>query len=138
MKRLDCHSRIKRAKANYDTAHQAVSVFITLVENDPGILYDNGLELNTLKVMLATLHEVYFAHMFACFETSIRHFWTTTVRNTKPGTEQLPQDDLDTAHDIRDYRNSIIHDDHIPRRLFTIVEALGPLNVFLARLPLEW
>jgi hypothetical protein len=111
-------------------------------------LYTNDLSLTELRSLAQELHDVYFVRMFACFESSLRHFWRTTIKNSKPLTRQLlssiagrlgvPQDTLDTVQEIRDFRNYLIHEEHEVKRRFTIVEASGHLNTYLARLPLEW
>ncbi len=148
MRRLDCHDRIKRVKSSYETAFNTVTVFIGIVEEQPDYLYNNDLDLSEMRALAKELHDIYFVRMFACFESCIRHYWWTRVRETKPATEQLlnsmahkvgvPQDMLDTVHEIRDFRNNLIHEDHRANKRFTIDEASGPLNTYLARLPLEW
>jgi hypothetical protein len=91
-----------------------------------------------MRALPQELHDVYFARMFACFESDLRHFWRTTVRDTKPLTEQLlsaiaarrqiPQDRLDNVQWIREFRNHLIHGDQGFTRPFTIDEAGSHLN----------
>jgi hypothetical protein len=86
--------------------------------------------------------------MFACFESSLRHYWRASVRDTRPLTEQLissiagrrgvPQDTVDAVHEIREFRNCLIHEETEVEERFTIDEASRHLNTFLARLPLKW
>jgi len=149
MRRIDCHDRIKHMKRSYDTALKSVDVLLGLVASRPEYLNRYGLDPNEMQnLSKGGLHDVYFATMFACFESSIRHFWRTSVRNSRPGTEQLlnlvagrrgvPQDVLDTVHEIRDFRNYLIHGDNQIKKRFTIDEASSALNTFVARLPLQW
>ena len=148
MRRLDCHDAIKQVKSSYRTAVQTVSVLIGLVEAQPEYLYANDLALSELRALPGELHDIYFTRMFACFESSLRHYWRTEIRNSKPLTQQLlssiaakrgvPQDMLDTVQEIRDFRNYLIHEEHEIKRRFTIEEASGHLNTYLARLPLQW
>ena len=148
MRRLDCHDRIKKTKSSYDAALKAVTVVIRLAEEQPDFRYNHNLDLTEMRALEKVLHDVYFVRMFACFESSIRHYWWNKIRETKPLTEQLlssmagrlgvPQDTLDTVHEIRSFRNILIHEDHRATRQFTIDEASGPLNTYLARLPREW
>ena len=94
------------------------------------------------------LHDIYFVQLFASFESSLRGYWRTNVRDTKPLTMQLiaavaarrgvPDDTRDTVQEIREFRNLLIHEEHEVRHRFTIDEASGHLNTYLARLPLEW
>jgi len=146
MHRIDCHDSIKRVMGNYDIAFRMVDVLRQRVK--PKDLFDSGLELNALRDLSRELHDVYFVRMFSCFESSIRHFWRETVKNTKPPTKQLvnsvadkrgiPDDIKVTVHEIRDFRNYLIHGGHEIVRRFTIKEASQTLNKYLARLPLDW
>jgi hypothetical protein len=86
--------------------------------------------------------------MFALFESSPRHYWRTNIRDSKPLTQQLissiagrlgvPQDTLDKVQEIRKFRNYLLHEEFEVTSSFTIEEASGHLNTYLARLPLEW
>jgi hypothetical protein len=148
MRRLDCHGRIKQVTSNYQTALRTVRTLIRLVEQQPELLRNYGLDLIEMRDVADQLHEIYFSRMFACFESSLRDFWRAKVKVTKPLTEHLissiaarrgvPQDTLDIVQEIRDFRNSLIHDEHSASRQFTIDEAIPHLNTYLARLPLEW
>jgi hypothetical protein len=147
MRRLDCHNAIKQVKSRFQTALQTVSVLIGMVIEQPEFLYIYNLDLAEMRALAAELHDIYFTRMFACFESSLRHFWRTTIRDTKPRTEHLissiaarlgvPQDTLDAVQEIRTFRNYLIHEEHEVQKRYTIDEASGPLNTYLARLPLE-
>lgn len=149
MRRLDCHDRLKAVMGSYETARRTLAVFIAIVESDPAILYRNDLELSGIRALERELHSVFFARLFACFESALRHYWRENVRNSRPGTEQLlnaiaarlgvPQDTLDVAQEIRDFRNYLMHEEYEAEpKPFTAAQASAPLNTFLARLPLEW
>lgn len=148
MRRLDCHNALKQVLSSYRTARRTVHVLIEVVIHQPDYLYNNDLTLADMRAFANELHDIYFARMFASFESSLRHYGRTRIRNTKPPTQQLvsriaerlgvPQDVLDTVHEIRDFRNYLIHEEHEVKRRFTLEEASGYLNTYLARLPLEW
>jgi hypothetical protein len=148
MRRLDCHDRLKQVRSSYETALQAVKLSIGIVTQQPEYLYSHNLTLAEMRSLVVELHDLYFARMFATFESSLRHYWRTRVRDTKPVTEQLlssiagrlgvPQDTLDAVHEIRNFRNYLIHEEHEPQRRIAIDEASRHLNTYLARLPGEW
>jgi hypothetical protein len=148
MRRFDCLDRMSDVRRSYQTAIQTINVFASLAEAKPDYLHVNNLTLHEIRTLAYVLHDVYFAKIFAAFESSIRHYWRENVRDTKPMTEVLiaslagklgvPQDTLDEVQAIRDFRNSITHDEHEPAKRYTIDEAVGHLNTFLARLPLRW
>jgi len=148
MKLLDCHNAIKQVKSNYQTALQTVNVLIGIVVELPQLLYNHNLDLTEMRSLALNLHDVYFVRMFASFESSLRHYWRTKLRDTKPLTQQIlsslagrfgvPQDTLDIVQEIREFRNYLIHEEHEIKKRFTIEEASKHLNTFLARLPIEW
>jgi hypothetical protein len=70
MRRIDCHSRIKEVRSNYETALQAVNVLIGMVMEQSAHPSHYDYNLPTLRSLARELHDVYFARMFACFESS--------------------------------------------------------------------
>jgi hypothetical protein len=148
MRRLDCHARIKQVKSNCDAAQQTVKVFMRIGQQQPEVLYRHNLSIAQMQVLVEELHDIYCVRMFARFESDLRHYWRTKIRDTRPKTEDLlsaiagrfgvPQDTLDIVHEIRIFRNYLIHEDFDLRKSFTVDEASGHLNVYLARLPLQW
>ncbi len=148
MRRLDCHDAIKQVKTDHDTALETVNLVVKLVVEQPKYLDDHHLSLPELRSLAQGLHDLYFVRMFACFESSLRHYWRTEIKDSKPSTKQLlssiagrhsvPQDVLDRVHEIRDFRNYLIHEEHEVRMRFTIKQASGYLNEYLSRLPREW
>jgi hypothetical protein len=149
MKRTQCHDSLKAIKANYDTALYAVEQFVELAKNRPQLLFSHGIELTDVIDVSRQLHNVYFIYMFACFENSIRSYWRAwRKKKGKPNTEQIidvlagrhsiSQDTLDDVHDMRNYRNFLVHEDAKKCRVCTIAEASKCLNVYLAAFPIEW
>lgn len=148
MRRFDCHDRIKQVKSRYETAVCTVRVLTQLAEQQPAYLRDHELSLAEMRTVIVELSEVYFVRMFACFESCLRHYWRASVKRTKPLTEQLlssiarrrgiPQDTLDAVHEIREYRNCLVHEENQAARQYAINEAFKHLQTYLARLPIEW
>lgn len=148
MRRRDCHERINQVKGSFQTAFRTVNALIRIATDEPKYLYNHDLDLGAMRDLVRELGDLYFVRMFACFESSLRHYWRATVRNTKPLTEQLissvagrrgvPQDTVDAVHEIREYRNYLTHEETEINKRFTMEEASSHLNTFLARLPLQW
>jgi hypothetical protein len=148
MRRSECHDRIEEVRQSYQTARQIVKAFIEIATEQPKYLSGYGVSLQALRDLEAELHDIYFARVFACFESSLRHFWRTAIRDTRPPTEQLlssiagrlaiPQTTLDEVQEIRKFRNHLIHEEHELTQRLTVDDAGRHLNTFLARLPLEW
>ncbi len=148
MDRDSCHNRIVEVYRNYSTVLTTVEVLIRLAKNDPKYLHVNKLEMRALRALPGALHDVFFVRMFACFESDLRHYWRTAVRDTNPPTEQLlslvggqrgiSQDTIDAVQEVRKFRNHLVHEQHEAREPITIDVAMGRLRHYLKWLPLEW
>ena len=144
MRRLDCHKRIKQVRRSYQTALKIVNICTEIAEKQP----QHNLNIAEMRTLAKQLHDIYFVWMFACFESSLRNYWRTEIKDTKPLTEQLlsslgvrrgvPEKKIEMVQKIRDFRNYLIHEEFEVTKRFTIDEAIGYLNTYLARLPLEW
>lgn len=147
MRLVECLDRMKQAKRNFEIAQSTAELSIRLCREQPHLL-DQGFTLQEMQSCAAVFHDLYFVQMFASFESILRHFWRAKVRNTRPVTTQLvssiavrrkvPQGTVDSVHEIRRFRNFLMHEEHDVQRRFTIDEAGAPLNTFLARLPPTW
>src|SRR5262249_30280832 len=94
------------------------------------------------------LEGTYLTRMFAEFETGLRLYWDT-VRDTNPrtidlmnslaGQRGIPDDVLDNAHRVRDYRNSLVHErEDEDAEPIPIATARGSLCRFFSFLPPRW
>jgi hypothetical protein len=112
-------------------------------------LREKNLDLTELRDIEIQLHDIDFARFFACFDNTLRNYWKFGLKKkTVPSTEslissisarrQIPQDLVDIVQEIRDFRNSVVHDEHEVKRRIGIDEASRQLNTFLSRLPLQW
>ena len=153
MRRQDCFDRMNAVKGNYQLALRTVNSLIRLAADNARNLRTYDLSLPQMRNLIVELHEVYFVRMFACFESSVRDYWRTSVRHTKPLTEQLisliaarrgiPQSTLDAVQEIREVRNHLIHEEQDGKKGSIMDEARMNeankfLNAYLARLPLQW
>jgi hypothetical protein len=148
MRRQSCFHRLEEEVDSYRTVLKTVNVMIRLAESDPDYLGVNELELRTLRALPPELHDVYFARMFACFESDLRHYWRAMGRKTKPPTEplvawvaarrQIPQQVVEAVQKVREFRNHLIHEQHEFRQPIPIDDALRSLRTYLSWLPLEW
>jgi len=144
----DCHNRIKKLRDNFATALKMVNALLGLTRDEPRYLNKYSLDRSEMQDVADGLHDLYFTAMFASFESALRNYWRARGRRGKPQTKVLiasiaairvvEQDTLDMVQEIRNFRNSLVHEDHEIAKKYTIEDAIGPLNKFLARLPLEW
>lgn len=94
------------------------------------------------------LELTFVLRLFSEFEAILRDFWTQGMgRATEPAMTQLLDsvaarrnvhpDDLAMAHDIREFRNHIIHESLRELR-FDFPQCARTLGKFLSRLPVDW
>jgi hypothetical protein len=148
MRRKECQDRIDQLVSHYKTALRVVDTLIRLAEEQPKSLHGYNLTLGEMRTLRVEFHEMYFTRLFAWFESDLRHYRRTTVRDTRPLTELLlsriasrrgiPHTLLSEVHEVREFRNFLIHEVHEPRRPITIDEAWRRMNAFLGWLPPKW
>jgi hypothetical protein len=89
----------------------------------------------------------YILRLFSEFEAAARDFWVAQVRDTRPSMAVLMDRIADrvgvtadvrlAAHDIREYRNRIVHQN--PRALrFDYSDCAKALGNYLGFLPQDW
>jgi hypothetical protein len=140
------YPRIKAVEREYKAMRLASDRLLEEVQRDPTILRGD-LELRDITNASNRLEGTYIIRLFAEFETGLRLYWMT-IRPTEPSTQDLlngiaarrriPADPLTNAHDVRVYRNSLVHErdeDVVP---IPISEARRHLCGFFAFLPETW
>ena len=93
------------------------------------------------------LEGTYIIRLFAEFETGLRLFWMT-IKPTEPSTRALldgiaarrgiPTDPLASAHTVRVYRNTLVHERDEEVAPISIGGARSHLCRFFAFLPESW
>jgi hypothetical protein len=100
------------------------------------------------------LERTYVLRLFAEFEGIVRTYWALArprPRRRRTPMEilldrsalscRMPVDVLEDAHDVRRYRNSLIHDDHEDNAAIAVLdfhECKSRLAAFVRSLPLRW
>jgi hypothetical protein len=110
-------------------------------------MYD-GVTRDQLKRCARNQEATFVLRLFAEFEAILRDFWRNGIgKGTEPEMRPLMEsiarrramndDDLARAHEVREYRNVIIHENLRDER-FDFPSCRRTLGVFLSWLPLEW
>jgi hypothetical protein len=97
----------------------------------------------------ARLGDTYLIRLFAVFEHVIREYWTSGLRRqTAPPVGilidrvaaklKIPESLADPVHTIREYRNSLVHEDTVASDRISVPEARADLSRYVTRLPLHW
>lgn len=140
--RLD---RIKDVEREYLTTRLAVDRLIAAVRIDPAILEPKqGRDVRNAD---ARLEHTYFIRLFAELETTLRSFFETR-RDTTPKTQDLidsisamrriPPDLTEYVHDVREFRNSLVHERSADIATITVAVARARICHYLSWLPPHW
>ena len=138
--------RIKAVEREYKVLLYGANHVVGLVQKGTLIL-PSLLRPRDLFSAVDRLEPTYFVRLFAEFETGIRQYWDTT-RDTNPKTRDLidslaakrpiPRTVLVNAHQVREYRNSLVHEREDTPQEIRMDEARGVLCTFFSFLPNSW
>lgn len=144
--RWDWLDRIKAVEREYLIARRAVDAFSAALEKDQSILPPNT-RIRDAQAMSDNLEGTYIIRLFAAFESGLRSYWAS-IRTTKPpvrdlvdsvaGDRGVPDDLRDQVHEVREYRNSLVHENDEEVEAVAINVARSRLCTFFARLPDDW
>jgi len=149
----DWASRIKAVESEYWAARFAIDYWKKSVRNDPTLLQianrtiqRQNIQLKALDISNASyqLEGTYIIRLFAEFETCMRLYWRMRVRETRPRAEELlrnlatrchvPNDALAGVNDVREYRNSLVHERENAQASVAIDIARGYVCRFVSHL----
>jgi hypothetical protein len=151
MNRSAAFDTLDRIRDELDAGRFALSRVLADLNNNPDLFMAaraNGVSDSELRRCAANLQITFVLRLFAEFEAVLRHYWVHGIgRHTEPEMRALMEsiarrrsmnaDDLALAHQIREYRNDIIHENLRDAR-FDFPQCLRGLGRFLRWLPLQW
>ena len=144
--------RIERICA-VEREHQAAAVAVDLLEerlrSDPAFGLSDEWRFRDARNLRANLEGTFLLRLFAEFESGTRDAWLKAFgRATHPPMRDLleavarlrliPQDWLDDAHEVREYRNRLVHEGDDRGDAVSVPEARHRLCRFFSWLPLTW
>jgi hypothetical protein len=141
-------NRVKAVEREHAAVRCAAEFLLTAVRQDSAILA-RSLRVRDVEEAVEKLEGTYVVRLFAEFETSLRTFWVAS-RGTDPPSRtrdlldgtgakpRIPHDDIQNAHSVREFRNSLVHERDDPVVRIPIAVARRYLCVYLNFLPLEW
>jgi hypothetical protein len=142
---------LRRVRAELGAGQFALSRVLAQWKDDaeiPVAAKIGGVTETELLRCAQNLESTYVLRLFSTFEAILRDFWLNGVRrNTEPEMRRLMNsvatrrgvnaDDLALAHQIREYRNNLIHENLAAGR-FDFYQCLRGLSLFLRWLLIEW
>ena len=133
-------------------AEFALGRAIEHVSSDPTLLRHRGYPLKRSSILRCreNLELTYVVRLFAEFEALLRGYWASIQRGRLPrrssmealmnriaSRRYMPADVLRDAHEVREYRNAIMHD----RRgvgILSFARCKSRLSQFISYLPRSW
>jgi hypothetical protein len=142
---------LRRVRDELDSGRFAISHVLAEWNRNPKILADalrGGFTESELRRCAMNLEITYVLRLFSEFEATLRDYWAHGLkRSTEPGmldlmesvasSRSVPGDDLTLAHQIREYRNDVIHESLRDAR-FDFPSCLRAFGRYLRWLPLTW
>jgi hypothetical protein len=138
--------RIKAVEREYIAARKAVDDFLVSM-NRGTAAPPPGTKVRDVHAMSENLEGTYLIRLFAAFESGLRSYWAT-IRKTKPAVRHLidtiatvrgvPDDLKDEVHEVREYRNRLVHESDDEAVPVAIDVARSRLCTYFARLPDKW
>jgi hypothetical protein len=147
MKRQLRLDRLKSVEREYGIAIAALDMLQRLIQGDPNVLDHQGLAVSDLRIYSEWLPATYIVRIFAEFEAALRELWQS-IRDTDPpvadliysiaGRYSISNDWQDAVHQVRLYRNRIVHLSTIEVAPVAMRSARSALCRFLSRVPADW
>jgi hypothetical protein len=151
MRRADAFERITSVLYEFEATHFSVARTLSQASMDPSILpTQSRFRPFHLRVAAANLEVTFALRMFAEFEAALQDYWTTasptsrtrraqmqTLINRTAARRRIPTAVVAEAHEVRAYRNAVVHDRLRAPRL-TIHNCKSRLSRFITYLPLNW
>ena len=139
--------RIKAVEREYGAIRFGTDRLLVAVNENPGIL-TNLVRRPDIRRASERLEGTYMVRVFSEFETALQLFIRAFHIRKPGGTEALinrvrdrgriPQNYTDGVHQVREYRNVLVHERTIPAAPVTIREATRFLCTFLSRVQGMW
>jgi hypothetical protein len=141
--------RLEAVEDEYRTAIRAIELLTERFVEDSRFLAADNLRFRDAARLVENLEATFIVRIFAEFEACLRNYWNHGLkRKTKPQTMDLiarvgarrsiPDDFIHRVQRVREFRNSLVHEDHEEVEALTLAEVKSRLCKYLSRLPLDW
>lgn len=149
MRRLVRIGRLRRIERQWRVARISARLFDEGLQKNPALLAADDLEAADVTTYRDELSATYVIRLFAEFESGLRDWWQSGLgRTSRPATRQLidsvaarrsiPDPWRDSVHAVREYRNSLVHEENEAAASVEIDIARGYLCRYFSWLPLDW
>lgn len=148
-KRVQWIDRIRTVEREHVAIRLGTKRLLADARANPTILMDEALRPRDVEYTAARSEGTYVIRLFAEFETGLRLFWTA-VRGSDPPSRSrdlidsiaalrhVGMFDRSRVHEVREYRNALIHEREEPVEIVPLPDARQRLCRFFSYLPLDW
>jgi hypothetical protein len=151
MNRNEAYRRLGDVREEYRAAIFSLSETLRACNSNPATHHAGHrqhVSLGNLQSCFRNLQITYVVRLFAEFEAILRDYWLNArKRTTRPPMMDLinslaayrtmPADDVQYAHEVREYRNDVIHS-HLQDPRFDFSVCSSRLAKFLSWFPQTW
>jgi hypothetical protein len=151
MTHQEAYRRFDEVRDEYHAARFALRRGLQVFQNDPAVFEVGSRDqvtLHHLESCIGNLQITYLVRLFAEFEAILRDYWlngrnrASTPRmvdlmNSVAAYCFMSNDDVQNAHEVRDYRNDVIHE-HLQDPRFDFQTCRSRLACFIRWLPQRW
>lgn len=140
--------RMQRVMREYHTALVALNMLGELLAQNPSALNTRRLSPNDFKNLRRNLETTFLVRLFAEFESGLRDLWSGLGRSTVPkmlgllaslaAVRAVPATAVRHVHDVRLFRNALVHEEAEHAPPVTLSEATRRLQYFFSRMPADW
>ncbi len=141
--------RVRAVEREHQAAVLAGRLLAEQLRRDPSALGALGLQQADFRKLLENLESTFLIRMFAESEATLRDAWKNCFgRPTQPPVKDLldavsayryiPRHVVEAAHEVRQYRNALIHEETEAAESISLAQARRRLCRFLSFLPQHW
>jgi hypothetical protein len=142
-------NRMRAVMREYRIARIAARDLQARLRANPSVLSEEQLQVADFHNFRDNLESTYLIRLFAEFEAGLRGAWVRALgQTTSPRMRDLidsfaarrliPAPWRIAAHDVRDYRNALIHEGGVDVPPIGLDKTQGHLCRFFSRLPDDW
>jgi hypothetical protein len=147
----EAYRKLDEVRDEFHAARFALGQTIRVFDDDP-LVHHTGLQhqitMHHLDSCAENLQITYLLRLFAEFEGILRDYWLngrnrptsptmTDLMNSIAAYRTMMNDDVQDAHEVRDYRNDVMHE-HLQDPRFDFQTCRSRLARFVRWLPQRW
>ena len=146
LRRTDWLEQIRKVEREFLISREAVDQFLAALKSGTTTLPSKTKQRDA-DAMSDNLEGTYLIRLFAAFESGLRSYWAALRDTSPPGKDlidaiaarrKVPDELQHEVHEVRDYRNSLVHEGDEETAPVGLALARGRLCTFFARLPDRW